>query len=172
MEQDLIAIARIRRAIGLEGLVGVETFGETLEMVEVPAEVLIGRNEKETRSIVITGIDLRPRGYVVKFEGVNDRIAAENLQECSVWIGRSQLPGLQEGQFYHFELIGMSVITDEGTLVGTVKEIQSYPAADTLEIDREGKTPILLPFTGSSILGVDKVKRCITISKSFLDELL
>ena len=62
-----------------------------------------------------------------------------------VEVDRSALPPLQQGEYYHADLIGLRAVDRAGTGVGTVVAVENYGAGDLLEIERDGKRS-LIPF--------------------------
>ena len=68
--------------------------------------------------------------YIVHLEGVDDRNTAETLVNQIVQVPLSALPERPEGSIYYFELVGMTVVTEEGDNVGTIKEVLKTGAND------------------------------------------
>ena len=83
---------------------------------------------------------------MARFEGIDDRGAAEALRGSLVEIDRSALPALEEGEYYHADLIGLPAVDREGSAVGTVVAVENYGAGDLLEIELEGGKRSLIPF--------------------------
>jgi 16S rRNA processing protein RimM len=83
---------------------------------------------------------------VANFEGVFDRSAAEALRGSLVEIDRSALPPLEEGEYYHADLIGLAAVNADGNCVGTVAAVENYGAGDLLEIETESGKSSMIPF--------------------------
>lgn len=83
---------------------------------------------------------------VARFEGVDDRADAEALRGSLVEIDRSALPPLEEGEYYHADLIGLPCEDRASAKVGTVVSVENYGAGDLLEIELEGGSRSLIPF--------------------------
>ena len=83
---------------------------------------------------------------VARFEGIDDRSAAEALRGSLVEVDRSALPPLEEGEYYHADLIGLPCVDRDGQAVGTVLAIENYGAGDLLEIELEDGKRSLIPF--------------------------
>ena len=47
----------------------------------------------------------------------------------------SALPPLEEGEYYHADLIGLTAVDASGNPVGTVTGVENYGAGDLLEIE-------------------------------------
>ena len=55
---------------------------------------------------------------VARFEGDRRPIAAEALRGSLVEIDRSALPPLEEGEYYHVDLIGLPAFDQQGNAIG------------------------------------------------------
>ena len=94
-------------------------------------------------------------GLVVGLSSVEDRNAAESLRGSLLTIREDQLAALPEGTYYHFQLIGMDVFTDEGEGLGRIAEILETPGNDVYIVRKEGGRDLLLPALKSVVLSVD-----------------
>ena len=93
-------------------------------------------------------VELRQSGKapIARFEGITDRSAAEALRANLVEVDRSALPPLEEGEYYHADLVGLSAVDTQGKLVGSVAAIENYGAGDLLEVETAGGSRSLVPF--------------------------
>lgn len=73
------------------------------------------------------------KAYLVTFEGVSDRNAAEALRGCEVCVPRAALPPPEEGEYYLCDLVGARVTAPDGD-VGEVIEVRVHPSVDTLVV--------------------------------------
>ncbi len=72
---------------------------------------------------------------VVSFKGINSREQAEKLRGLELYVERDCLPDdMEEDEFYVTDLVGMDVLDEAGTLVGTVLDVPNFGAGDLLEI--------------------------------------
>ena len=93
---------------------------------------------------------------------VNDRDAAEVLIGSHLWVDKASLPDLEDGDYYWFELIGMSVYTAEDAYLGTVASILPTGSNDVYVV-RNGDEEILLPALASVVLAIDTDQRRMTV---------
>ncbi len=63
-----------------------------------------------------------------------------------VEVDRSALPPLEEGEYYHSDLIGLAAVNSAGHSIGTVTAVENYGASDLLEIEGDGGKRSLIPF--------------------------
>jgi 16S rRNA processing protein RimM len=85
------------------------------------------------------------RGHAtLSLQGITDRDAAEELRGTVVRIDREQPAPLEEDEFYHYQLIGLTVKTEAGETLGTVVEIIETGANDVYVVkDAEGKETLI-----------------------------
>jgi len=170
---ELIAVGIISRTVGLDGLCGIEPAGFALETLDLPCKVLVGESEKQCSEITLDHLEVRPKNLVGLFAGVDSVDAAEVLKGKNIYIRKADLPELGEDEFYHFELLGMTVLTDTGSEpVGSVIAVHNFPSADTIEISRKRGDSLLIPLTGESVVRIDKDSRRIILNFAFVEELL
>lgn len=62
---------------------------------------------------------------------------------------------LEENEFYYHEIIGATVVDEDGTELGKIKEILSPGANDVWVVQRQKKKDILLPYIDSVVKEVD-----------------
>jgi 16S rRNA processing protein RimM len=112
----------------------------------------------------------RPHGnvFLVQLDGV------ASLNELEPWIGSQvevpaeSLPAASAGEVYHFEAIGLSVCTGDGTEVGVVVDVMALPANDVWVVrprDAEPSTTAeaLIPVVAPIVTHIDLAARTATI---------
>ena len=95
-------------------------------------------------------------------EGVSDRTAAEKLRGSYLKIPPEKLTPLPEGRYYHFQLMGLKVLTEEGEVLGRVEEVLDTGSNLVLTVGR-GRDELLLPFIDDVILDVDLEAGAVTV---------
>jgi len=136
-----IALAAVAGAHGVKGELRVKLFSDSIESLSRHESVYVGGVERRLLSVRDGG-----NIAVVRIEGLADRSAAEALRGSLVEVDRAALPPLEEGEYYHADLIGLSAVDGDGSVVGTVTAVENYGAGDLLEIeDAEGRRS-LIPF--------------------------
>ncbi len=100
----------------------------------------------------------------MQFAGVTDRNEAEHLRDTIVSIDRdpAQMPE-ESDEYYDSALIECQVMTDDGTVVGTVSEVLHLPGQDLLVVTA-GDAEFLIPFVEAIVPTVDVANRSIVIT--------
>lgn len=145
-----ICLGRVTGVHGLKGeikaLVGVDD-PETLDAVR---EV-----ELDAVPYQISALRFRKKTLVLSLVGVKTREQAEPLVGKDIWINASDLPKLPAGEYYWFEILGLSVFrADTGDYVGKVKAVMPTPAHDVYVVQEE-KVEYLIPAVAAVILAIE-----------------
>lgn len=125
-DQNKILVGEIVGAQGLRGEVRVKTYTQKpTDFSELKIESAKFNQEafKFIRAI--------PKSVVIiaKIDGVNNRTQADALRGTKLFIDRDTLPVLSDGEFYHADLIGMTVNQNK------VIAVHNFGAGDILELD-------------------------------------
>ena len=158
--QKHIALAAVAGAHGIKGEVRLKLFADSVASLARHPRLYVGGIERAVR-------DLREGGKtaIARLEGVTDRTAAEALRGSLVEVDRAALPPLEEGEYYHADLIGLPCVDAGGEVVGIVAGIENFGAGDLLDIELPGGKRSLIPFRDPiAVLGEDRV----TIDPEFL----
>jgi 16S rRNA processing protein RimM len=153
---DLVVVGRVGKPHGVDGGFFVEDPSDRRETFAVGAVLLAG-GEPATVVAFRRGSGGRP---VIRL----DR-AVERGTELAV--PRETLPELpaEEGEYYAFELVGLSVEQEDGRQLGRVREVLEYPANDVLELD----SGLFLPLVEACVRSVDVEGERIVVASGFAD---
>jgi 16S rRNA processing protein RimM len=136
-----IALAAVAGAHGVKGEVRLKLFSDSADSLSLHDKLYVGGVQRRLFGIRDSG-----KTVVARFEGISDRSAAEALRGSLVEVDRASLPPLEEGEYYHADLIGLAVVGREGRSVGSVTAVENYGAGDLLEIEDENGKRYLIPF--------------------------
>ena len=144
-----LEIARIGRAHGLRGEVHVWPVTDRDERFQPGARATVG-----ARELVVAGARRQGDHWVVRFEGVDDRSAAEALNGGV--LTAEPLGPLPSGEYWVHELVGCSVVDQLGVERGVVEAVLEIPAHDLLVLDDGALVPMV--FVRSVLDGVISVE--------------
>src|SRR6476469_7306033 len=128
-----IALAAVAGAHGVRGELRLKLFSDSVASLSRHDKLYVGGVGRRILAVRDSG-----KAAVARFEGIADRSAAEALRGSLVEIDRSALPALEEGEYYHADLIGLPAVDGQGDEVGTVIAVENYGAGDLLEIELGG----------------------------------
>jgi 16S rRNA processing protein RimM len=137
-----VALAAVAGAHGVKGEVRLKLFTDSTDNIARHATLFVGGVERRLIAARDGG-----KTSVARFEGVSDRTAAEALRGSLVEIDREALPPLEEGEYYHSDLIGSPCFGPDGAELGKVSAIENFGAGDLLEVELVDGRKSLIPFT-------------------------
>ena len=97
------------------------------------------------------------QNILLRLAGLDSLSAVQGLVGASVWMARSDLPELDGGQYYWFDLEDLEVIDRQLGSIGNVVGMFTTPAHDILEVDGP-KGEILIPAIAPFLVRVDRAK--------------
>jgi 16S rRNA processing protein RimM len=136
-----VALAAVAGAHGVKGEVRLKLFTDSLENLAQHEKVYLDGREIALKSVKDGG-----KTAIARFEGVSDRSAAEGLRGALVEIDRSSLPPLEEGEYYHADLIGLTCFSESDETIGSVVGVENFGAGDLLDIELVNGKRTLIPF--------------------------
>ncbi len=170
--REPVAIGIIGRPRGIRGECRATAFGRTLELLTLPCTVGVGRPDGPRREMLLREVRKAPHGLICRFDGIDSRDAAETLRNRQILIDRADLPALEQGEYYHFELENLRVIDERGNALGAVIRVHNYPTVDALEVRRDSGGTFILPMRDETIESIEPSGGLIRVHAEALEELL
>ena len=153
--QEYFEIGQIVNTFGVKGFVKVKPFTDDLERFEELESILVIKN-KDMIEMKIEEVKYQKNMVLLKLEGIDDMTMAEKYKGCYIKIHRKDARKLPEGTYFIADLIGASVYTEEGELLGKVDDIYNNKSSDIYVVKNELGKQILLP-------GIDEVIKHVDI---------
>ncbi|MEG3165759.1 ribosome maturation factor RimM [Sphingomonas sp. PB2P19] len=124
--EPTVTLAAVIGAHGVGGEVRLKVFGDSLS----------GYQSFNGGTLTLKSARVGSNGTIARFAEVADRNAAEALRGTELTVPRASLPPLEEGEYYHADLMGLAVISSDGTAIGRIVAIDDFGAGDVIEIER------------------------------------
>jgi len=106
------------------------------------------------------------RNGIARFAEVPDRNAAERLRGTELTVPRSALPPLEEGEYYHADIIGLACVSTTGEPLGIVVAIDDFGAGDVIEIERPDKKRFMVPMRAPAVPEWDDAR--LVVDEAFI----
>jgi 16S rRNA processing protein RimM len=154
MSSELVVIGRVVKIHGNKGWV-LLCF-EDIDNIELALgqSLFLGSDESNVTSMTIEDVRRIAAGMLVSFQNICDRQSASNLAGLLVYLPVDKLKPLGEGAYYHFQLVGLKVITTDGRLIGVLSDVMQTGANDVYVVQADQKE-YLIPAIRSVIKTVD-----------------
>ncbi|MGX7952767.1 ribosome maturation factor RimM [Tsuneonella sp. HG249] len=140
-----VTLAAVAGAHGVTGEVRLKLFGEG-------AAALARYKSFNDGALTLTKTrDDGKGGAIARFAEIADRTAAEGLRGTALTVPRSAMPALEEGEYYHADLLGLPVVSPEGEPLGTIVGVENYGAGDVLEIEFPDGKRAMTPMNADAV---------------------
>jgi 16S rRNA processing protein RimM len=161
--EKLIVIGRVSRPHGLTGELVIEYFNrDDLAVFSRYHTIFIQGNEGTPRPYRLTQTRPHKESILARLEGIQTKEEAEQLRGRSVLVDAAALPPLPEDEYYGYEILGMRVVTEQGTVVGEITDIFPTGSNDVYVV-QEGEKEFLIPALKDVIISIDKKDRTMVI---------
>lgn len=162
-ESTTVVVGRIGKPHGIRGEVSVELRTDEPERRFAPGAGVVV--EATGRRLVVTGHRWHQGRLLVRFEGIDDRTAAEAARGwmLTAEVDPEELPE-EEDSYYDRQLVGLRVLAADGRQVGEVAFVVHLPAQDLLEV-RTGTGTRLVPFVAALVPRVDLGAGTVTLAE-------
>jgi 16S rRNA processing protein RimM len=159
-DDDLICVGHVLGAQGIKGWIRVFSNTSPRENIVSYSPWLIEQGDG-LEEVKVKG-RLQGKNVIAKLQGIDDRTRAETLTGCKLYIDSRQLPGLENGEYYWSDLIGLAVETLQSEPLGVVSDMLETGADDVMVL--KGDRERLIPFVMEEIVReVDLDKRRLVV---------
>jgi 16S rRNA processing protein RimM len=145
----MIRVGQVAGAYGVDGAVKVIPLTDFEDRFDTGASLVLEGAERE--------VEWSRAGYpglVVKFRGIDNRTMADLFRGRYLEIPEDAGRPLAEGRYYHYQVVGLAVLTSSGQPLGKIAEVLERPANDVW-VTRDGVVEHLIPATKDAVVEVD-----------------
>ncbi len=153
---DRLAIGVIAAPHGTRGEVRMQIWTHFPEHIQQLNSIFLGDEERPRR---LRQARIQKGLAILSIQGVRSREEADELRGTVVRIEREQATPLEEGEYYHFELIGLDVFTEDGTRIGSLADIIETGANDVYVVKDDEGNEHLFPALTEVIPEIDLENR-------------
>lgn len=144
-----ITLGRIGAPHGVRGWVRVQSEARPPESI-LDFENWWIETRDGVRQLRVIASQRRQRDILVQLEGCEDREAASDLRNGLVTVPVEALPEPDADEWYWHELVGLQVVTPDGTVLGQVDHLLETGANDVLVV--RGERERLIPWIPGEVI--------------------
>jgi len=168
--EDILRVGVITTTHGLRGEVKVFPTTDDPKRFKKLKEVLLDTG-RERRKMAIQSCRFQKNLVILKFQGLDSINDVEQYKKCDLYVSRKNAVKLEENENFIVDLIGLSVVLEDGTEFGKMKDVLQTGANDVYIVETSEGREVLLPAIPECILDVDLEAGTMTIHlmKGLLD---
>ena len=148
-EPEFITIGRILSPWGIQGKLKVEVETDFPQRFNPSSKVYINQ-----QPMTVDSTNWHKGKAIIKLNTVDNIEDAQRLQGQPIEIPYSQVYPLPEGQYYHFQLIGLEVWATQGERLGNITKILTADSNDNYVV-HGAKGEILIPAIEDVVKSID-----------------
>lgn len=152
--ESLLEVGQIVNTYGIKGFVKVVPLVDNNNQFKSFKTLYIQDKKGITSELNIEEVKFSKNLVLLKFKGIETIEQAEELRNYYLQAKRSDIK-LEKGAYFIVDLIGLDVYTEEGTLLGKLKEVLQPGANDVYVVENEAKKQILLPVIPDVVKNID-----------------
>ena len=160
--EDLLKVGVITTTHGVRGEVKVFPTTDNAERF-LDLEYILLDTGKELRKLEIQNVKFFKNLAILKFKGIDNINDIEMYKGRVLWIPGEEGQELGEDDYYIADFLGLSVILEDGTHFGTLKDVMETGANDVYVVSTDEGKEVLLPAIKECILKVDLEQNQMTI---------
>lgn len=149
-----LVVGKVLRPHGIRGELRMDIMTDYPERLVPGRMVYLG---EEHRPFEIEAVRKHQGLLLLKLKQCNDRTMAESFYNAFVYVRLTDAVPLEEGEYYHFQLIGMRVETESGEYLGEITEVLDAQGANDVYVVQGPRGEILIP-------GIQDVVRVLDVA--------
>lgn len=154
MMEKLLKVGVISSTHGLKGEVKVFPTTDDVKRFRQLKEVLLDAGD-EKPVLQIEQVKFFKQFVILKFKGIDDIEDVQKYKGKDLLVTRENAVELKKDEYFIADLIGVSVISDDNSLRGILKDVIQTGANDVYVIGLEDGRQLLLPAIKECVLMVD-----------------
>ena len=140
-EPEYLVVGFLRRPHGVKGEILMDVHTDFPERLKTGKTVFVGDSYEP---MVMASLRPHASGLLVRFRGIKTPEGAGQYRNSWVYVPTGDRPALPEGEYYHHQLIGLTVVTDEDRELGMLVDVLETGANDVYLVrDADGKETLL-----------------------------
>ena len=165
---ELLLVGRVSRAHGLRGECKVIPECDDPERLLNLDRVWVGSAPTSVQAAAVDSARLQrtKRGptALLRLNGAGNAEEAMRFAKLNVYARERDLPPLAPGEFFLHDLVGMTVTTTDGIVLGAVKDVWEMPSSNIYVVARRGQSDALIPAVPNFVRAVNLEQRTMVIA--------
>lgn len=166
VEAVRLAVGTITGTHGVHGELKVRLSTDEPEHFTTLKRVYIGDEEQPRR---LLSVRLHNDGALIRVAGITTPEAGQKVRGQRVRIAGSDARPLGPGEYFLYQLIGLTAYDPDGARVGVVSDLMETGAHDVLVITPERGPDILVPNHPQYVTGIDPAEGRLTVRLPIYD---
>lgn len=160
---DLFEVGEIVKIRGLQGGMKVVSFLEAVRIFPTLNFIYIEDRSEQKKLFAVKNIDVAGDVFFMHIENVTTVESAKPFIGRKLYLPKTVLNKLPEGEYYYHDIIGLDVRSEQGDHIGVIEAVLATGSNDVY-VCKSGGREILLPAISQVIKKIDLERHVMTIN--------
>lgn len=151
-EPLFLVVGKLRHAHGLHGEILMEVITDFPERIRQGKTLYIGEGHQP---LIVDSRRVHAGNLLLAFDGIDTPEGIGEFRNQWVYVQASDRPPLADGEYYHHQLLGLKVVSEDGSELGQLCDILETGANDVYIVRSESGKELLLPAIESVVLEIN-----------------
>lgn len=151
---DLLKVGIITSTHGVRGEVKVYPTTDDANRFKKLKQVVLDTGKEKT-DLEIAGVKFFKNMVILKFKGIDDINEVQKYCKMSLFVTRENAVKLEKDEYFIADLIGLTVISEEEEVLGTLKDVLQTGANDVYVVEQADGEELLIPAIKQCVKEVD-----------------
>lgn len=151
---DLLKVGVITSTHGIKGEVKVFPTTDDVKRFKKGIQLIL-ETGKEQLNLEVEGVKFFKQFVILKFKGIDDINQIEKYRRKELFVTREHAVKLKKDEYFIADLIGLSVIDEEGNPIGVLEDVMETGANDVYVVKMAEEKEVLIPAIKQCILEIN-----------------
>jgi len=152
--EERVTIGKIEKPFGVKGEVKVRSLSDVPGRFEHLEQVSVVGATGQVHDRTVTNVRRAGSNYIVQFEGITTPEEAGLLRGGLIQVPREEAPAASGERLYECDLIGLTVVDQQGRELGAVEQLWDLPGHHVIVV-KKGDQEVLIPAAKEFVTSVD-----------------
>ncbi len=148
---NYLVVGKLRRPHGVHGEILMDVTTDFPERLKPGIVLYVG---PQYRPVKLRSARTHGNAMLVAFDEFHTPEEVGELRNQLLYVRSKDRPRLEEGEYYHHQLLNLRVVDEEGQPLGMVSDILETGANDVIVVRPENGPELLLPVTDEVVLDI------------------
>ncbi|MBI5694335.1 MAG: 16S rRNA processing protein RimM [Nitrospirae bacterium] len=149
-----VTVGHVLKPVGLKGEIKIVPMSDNPDRFAPGGKLWMVGAGGEARSFIVERVSEHKGNLRLKLGGIDSVEEADGYRGREVFVHEDEVPPLPEGEYYHFQILGLPVYTASEKLLGKVADIFTAGEKDVYVVKGRGRE-YLVPVNGQTVDVID-----------------
>jgi 16S rRNA processing protein RimM len=170
-EARLVTLGRLGKTHGVGGELRFFPYAFPCPTLQPGLTVSLWGDDGQAGLLTVESVRAQAPFLLIRFQEVTSLDQAQKLRNAEILVEEQRLPPTGEGEFYYYQVIGLSVFTTTGESIGRITQA-FFSGGHDVWVVRQGEKEHMIPVTEEIVCSIDIPGGCVVIKpmEGLLDE--